>query len=253
MQLQDISSLLTIVFPVRVDCEERQANLCTVLQHLAGLRCRMIVMEADTVPALDKEDWPDMVEYTFVEDTSPVFHRTRYINALLRMADTDIVGVWDTDVLVEYPQIREAVQLVQSGCTIAYPYNGEFVMLSEQMSTNIRKRPDFAYLRQLGAKSFMGRISCGGAYLVHLRRYMQCGGENERFTGWGPEDAERLHRVRILGRRAEWIRSGQLYHLYHPRSANSCYQSEEDACNLRQEFVKICNMDRETLESYLAL
>lgn len=149
MQLQDLKSQLTLVFPVRIDCEERRENLRVVLRQLDGLGCRMLVLEADAVPALGEEAWPDGVEYTFVEDASKVFHRTRYINELLRMAGTEVVGVWDTDVLVGYAQIGEAVQRILEGCTIAYPYNGQFVMLSEQMSVHTRKKPDLEYLRSM--------------------------------------------------------------------------------------------------------
>jgi hypothetical protein len=186
-----------------------------------------------------------------VEDASKVFHRTRYINELLRMAGTEVVGVWDTDVLVGYAQIGEAVQRILEGCTIAYPYNGQFVMLSEQMSVHTRKKPDLEYLRSMRLNSFFGRRLFGGAYLVHRQRYFQCGGENERFIGWSPEDAERMHRVRILGHKVAWTQSGQLYHLYHPRGASSSYQSKDDADRLRRELVKICSMDKETLISYL--
>ena len=251
MQLQDLKSQLTFVFPVRIDCEERRENLRVVLRQLDGLGCRMLVLEADAVPALGDEAWPDGVEYTFVEDASTVFHRTRYINELLRMAGTEVVGVWDTDVLVGYAQIGEAVQRILEGCTIAYPYNGKFAKLSEPMSVHTRKNLDLEYLRHMKLDYYFGRRFFGGAYLVHRQRYFQCGGENERFTSWGPEDSERMHRVRILGHKVAWTRSGQLYHLYHPRGVNSGYRSEADADRLRRELVKICCMDKETLENYL--
>lgn len=251
MQLQNIKSLLTIVFPVRIDSEERRKNLHTVIHHLSGLRCRIIVLEADAKSALDDEKWPDGVDYTFVKDVSPVFHRTRYINVLLHMVDTDIVAVWDADAMVDHARIYEAVGNILSGCTIAYPYNGQFVMLTEQLSVNMRKKPDFEYLRQLKLKSFLGRKLCGGAYLADLQRYLQCGGENECFTGWGPEDAERLRRVKILGHKVKWTQGGQLYHLYHPHGANSGYQSEADGDLLRREFVKVCSMDLENLANYM--
>lgn len=252
MLLQDIKSLLTFVFPVRIDCHERLINLRAVTRYLAVCGCRMIVLEADAKSALSNEVWPDVVEHVFMEDTFAVFHRTRYINVLLSMAETDAVAVWDTDVLAEYSCIYEAVQQIIEGCTIVYPYDGQVVMLPEQMSTYMRRRPDMDYVRQLKLHSFLGRKLCGGAYIVHRNRYMLCGGENERFTGWGPEDSERLHRVRILGQRVTWIHGGQLYHLYHPHGLNSGYQSEEDADNLRREFVKVCSMDKKTLDNYLA-
>lgn len=59
MQLQDLKSQLTLVFPVRIDCEERRENLRVVLRQLDGLGCRMLVLEADAVPALGDEAWPD--------------------------------------------------------------------------------------------------------------------------------------------------------------------------------------------------
>ena len=247
-----ISDYLTFGIPVRIDSKERKDNLRTIVSFLSYLKCRLIVLEASSESSLKDEEWIKQVEYVFIEDKSLVFHRTHYINELLRMVDTDIAAVWDTDVLVDYPQIYEAVEQIQKGCTIAYPYNGQFVMLSEQMSVNIRKSLDLEYLRQAKLSSFLGRKLCGGAYFVHRQRYLQCGGENERFTGWGPEDAERMHRVKILGHNVLWTAFGQLYHLYHPRGTNSCYQSESDADRLRCELVNICSMDRDELSSYVS-
>ena len=136
MQLQDLKSQLTLVFPVRIDCEERRENLRVVLRQLDGLGCRMLVLEADAVPALGDEAWPDGVEYTFVEDASTVFHRTRYINELLRMAGTEVVGVWDTDVLVGYAQIGEAVQRTRTN-HILYPIHIVYQMFQYQGSLEI--------------------------------------------------------------------------------------------------------------------
>lgn len=248
MQLQDLKSLLTFVFPVRIDCEERRENLRAVLRQLNGLGCRMLVLEADAVPALGDEAWPDGVEYTFVEDASMVFHRTRYINELLRMSATEVVGVWDTDVLVDYTQIAEAVQRILEGCTIAYPYNGQFAILSEQMSVQMRKKLDLEYLCHMKLCYYFGRRFFGGAYLVNCQQYLRCGGENERFVGWGPEDAERMHRIKILGYKVAWTQSGQLY---HPRG-NSVYRSKEDAKFMRDEFIKICCMSLDELKSYIS-
>lgn len=242
----------TIGIPVRVDSKERKANLSAVVKHLSALQCRIIVLEADAHPNTDNIGCIDNVDYVYVEDTNTVFHRTRYINQLLQISQTEIVAIWDTDVLVDYCQIFEALQEIRLGATIAYPYDGHFVMLSEELSTQTRGKLDFDYLRNLRMKSFLGRKLCGGAYFVHKQRYLQCGGENEYFTGWGPEDAERLHRVRILGHKVCHISHGELFHLYHPRGINSNYQSTDDARRLREEFVKICCMLPNELKTYIS-
>ena len=254
MQLQGVNSniaQLTIVIPVRIDSEERKSNLRTILSYLSRLKCRVIVLEADIQSHLNDEDWASTTEYVFIEDLSTAFYRTRYINKLLQMSETEIVAVWDTDVLISYPQIFEACSLIHRGCTIVYPYNGQFIMLTEQTSNDVRENIDLEYLHAQKLKSFLGRKLYGGAYLVHRQRYLQCGGENERFTSWGPEDAERLHRVQILGYHVSWCGENPLYHLYHPRGINSSYLSEQGAIKLRQEFVKICSMDKEELQSYI--
>ena len=51
------------------------------------------------------------VRYFFVEDHDRVFHRTHYLNRLIRMSETCIVGVWDTDVFVPEKQKTEAAQV----------------------------------------------------------------------------------------------------------------------------------------------
>lgn len=252
--LTNMTEQLTFVIPVRVDSEERISNLRTVIEFLCKFSCRIIVLEADSAARLDGECYSLGVDYEFVEDTNRVFHRTRYLNQLIKRAETEVIGVWDTDVIVDYPQIAEAFSLIiRDGLTMAFPYDGRFVMLSEQLSDLYRRGFDFSYLKNLGLKSFLGRKLCGGAYLVQKQRYLECGGENERFTGWGPEDSERWRRVQILGHKVKHIENGELYHLYHPRGANSDYQSQEDAMKLRQEFIKICSMSKDELSKYIAI
>ena len=248
-----IKQLFTVVIPVRIDCEERKANLRTVLSLLSVLDCRILVLEADSKAKLQNENWILGVEYLFIKDNSPVFYRTRYINMLLHIADTDIVSIWDTDVLISLEQLFEAISMIEQGCTIAYPYNGDFVMLTNIESDMARQRFDAEYLKGKKMQSIFGRKSCGGIFLVHRRRYLDCGGENEHFTGWGPEDAERLRRVSILGHKVSWTNAGQAYHLNHPRGKNSNFFEEEAAIRLRKELCKVCSMDKEQLRNYLNL
>lgn len=246
-----IKQLLTIVMPVRIDSDERKANLRAVLSYISRLGCRIIVLEADSEPKLQDEDWVRLAEYIFVKDESSVFHRTKYINHLLHKAETDIVSVWDADILVSYDQVLEAVSIILQGCTIAYPYNGEYVMLSEQESGMARQMFNVEHLKSKRMQSIFGRSFCGGVFLVHRKRYLDCGGENERFTCWGPEDAERLRRVSILGHKVSWTITGQAYHLNHPRGKNSNFYTNDVAIRLRKELAKVCSMSKEQLCEYI--
>lgn len=248
----DLSGRLTAVIPVRIDSEERRANLRTVVRHILQLGCRITVLEADSKPRLEHEEWQGDVDYVIMKDSNPVFHRTKYINILLNRADTGTVAVWDTDVLVDHEMISKAMALISSGCTLVYPYNGEVVWLDSNLSQSIRRNTDVEYLRQRKLKPLFGRRFCGGLYMVHRLRYLECGGENENFTGWGPEDVERLRRVRILGHEARWVPEGQAYHLWHPRGRNSGFISDGDSIRLRMEMVKVSSMTKKELQDYIS-
>ena len=80
--------------------------------------------------------------------------------------------------------------------------------------------------------------------------HLQSGGENEHFYGWGPEDAERVKRMKILGLPV-YRASGPLFHLYHPRKENSWYGSADIELKNRQEFLTVCSMTRSELQKYI--
>ena len=246
-----LTNKLSFIIPVRVDCPARMDNLRTVLYILETTGCRIFIIEADSEPRLQNMEWMRDIEYEFIGDTNPLFRRTMYINKLLSKVETEMVGVWDADVLVKTEQIAETIQLIERGCTISYPYNGEFVMLDENMSKRIRKNTDLDWLDRHNLPTFRGRRSCGGAFIVDRKRYLICGAENEHYKGWGLEDEERRHRVEIMGYETKWISTGKLYHLYHPIGNNSQFWSEETALQMRQEFVKECCFDKNEMEYYI--
>jgi predicted glycosyltransferase involved in capsule biosynthesis len=251
IEYKNPSQQITVAMPVRIDSEERKANIESVIQYICKMDCKIVLLEADKTQLLKSTGWNSLVEYKFVFDDNPVFHRTHYINTILNNIDSEIVVVWDSDILVRLGQITEAVKLIKQGYTIVYPYNGEYVMLPEKESIAIRHNFDEEYL---GSKKFppiFKRPFCGGIFLVQRQHYLLCGGENESYTGWGPEDAERLRRIRILGHKVAWINKGQAYHLYHPRGKNSNFFTDNDAIRMREELVKICSMNKDELTSYI--
>lgn len=248
-----MNSLLTIVLPVRIDCRERLDNLKAVLTWIDKMEYPIILLEADRSPKTNTliEAFKH-IRYHFVEDCQKVFYRTKYINDLLRMADTEYVAVWDADVILPYSQIEEAVKyLCSKTITMVIPYNGTFYMLSPQQSTRFREQHDLLSLQYEKLFSPMGRTACGGIYMVHRKRYLSLGGDNEKFIGWGPEDAERLHRVQIAGEKVAWIDSGPLYHLHHERNDWSDVSLQQNLLAMQKEFVKICGFTQAELWAYI--
>lgn len=250
----DVTSGLTIVIPVRIDCTERKKNLDTVLLSLLKETSSfIIILEADTEQRYYFSEPSDRVKSIFIYDENPIFHRTRYLNKLLKISDTDIVGIWDTDVIVDTKQIKEAIQRIKQGVTLCYPYDGRFLFLNPEQSDDARNDViSFLHTENINRIKAprMGRPSVGGAFIVNKQRYLQAGGENENVYGWGPEDAERLKRMDILEEPIERI-EGPLFHLHHPRGVNSTFGYDDRDKQNVYELVKICRMNTIQLNEYI--
>ncbi|MDD4010261.1 MAG: galactosyltransferase-related protein [Fermentimonas sp.] len=249
----DITKELTVIFPVRIDCLERKENLNTVLLALLKMtNVSIIILEADNKQRYFCPTTGERIKYVFVHDENFIFHRTHYLNQLLGMSETDVVGIWDTDVVLTKRQIIDATKAIKKGITLSYPYDGRFIFLDKEESNKARKCLS-SFLKDKNEKDkapFFRRTSVGGAFLVNKLRYMNAGGENEKFHGWGYEDAERFKRMEILEEPINRI-SGPLFHLYHPRGINSGYDLISHEKNNLKEFLHICQMNKEELERYI--
>lgn len=249
----DVTNELTIVIPVRVDCMERKENLDIVLSSLLKTtNASVIILEADSRQHYTCAELLKKVKYVFIKDNDPIFHRTRYLNKLLEMSKTRVVGIWDTDVIIRANQIKSAVRAVNNGATLCYPYDGCFMFLDEKQSNQARE-DGVSFLDGVDENEpfpCLGRPSVGGAFIVDKREYRHVGGENENFYGWGYEDAERLKRLEILEKATCRIK-GPLYHLYHPRGINSGFDHGLKDLQCLKELVKVCKMDKRQLMVYI--
>lgn len=255
LETKEIKEHVTFIIPVRIDSKERETNLDWVVEQLSQRRnTTILILEADIESCYKLKKEYEHVVYYFVEDHDPVFHRTRYLNRLISLAETSIIGVWDTDVILSDKQIEEAIATIgDKKAVLCYPYDGQFCSLSEQGSILLKAETVFNFSSFLEEDlSFVATNSLGGAFFINKDFYLQAGGENEYFYGWGCEDLERCKRIEILGGTVSRI-SGKLYHLYHPRNKNSWYGNTELEKRNRKEFLKVCGMTKEELEKYIAI
>ena len=245
---------VTILIPLRVDSAERKTNLDAVLGYLSALPdIRIMILEAALHRQYFLKNKSIPVASFFEPDTDSVFYRTYYINRLLERAATPIAGIWDTDVFVPYSQLEEAVERIRSGkAVLSYPYDGRFYCLPPELSRKYRRQ-----LLAGVADSFTeaaGDLPCwpdsvGGAFFVDRLRYLEAGGENEYFYGWGAEDRERFYRITALGGPVIRV-AGPLFHLYHPVGENSRFASEEAERRNRQELAGISSLKKEEILPY---
>lgn len=232
---------ISIVIPLRVDSKERLDNLHFILSLLLQMPFVDVdILEADVEQRFHLLHHDERVRYRFVEDSDPVFHRTHYLNRLLLAARHPVAGVWDTDVIIRSVQLAEAVEQIRMGSVMSFPYDGRFIFLNKEESLAVRE--DLSVLEKMEI-FYGGRPSVGGAFLVDRDKYLEAGGENERFYGWGPEDAERVKRLEILELPVSRV-EGPLFHLHHPRGVNSGFDyGERDKQNL-QALLDTCRLTK---------
>lgn len=196
---------LTFCIPVRIDSSHRERNLLTILKFYAqNVRCNYIVMEADKEQHLKELPSIEGLVYHFIYDENPTFHRTYYINKMLAQTTTEIAAIWDTDAIAPITQLSKAYKtIIEEQATMAYPYDGCFWSINEFFSSLFCKNFKISLLEKSPMMKFLmcGYYSVGGAFLVNVRLYKECGWENEHFIGWGPEDAERYKRLVILNKK----------------------------------------------------
>ena len=245
---------LTFCIPVRIDSSHRERNLLTILKFYAqNIRCNYIVMEADKEQHLKELPSIEGLVYHFIYDENPTFHRTYYINKMLAQTTTEIAASWDTDAIAPITQLSKAYKtIIEEQATMAYPYDGCFWSINEFFSSLFCKNLKISLLEKSPMMKFLmcGYYSVGGAFLVNVRLYKECGWENEHFIGWGPEDAERYKRLMILNKKPIKI-PGALYHLYHSRGNNSSDGNEQVAYITKKEYCHVCSMQPDELKEYI--
>ena len=244
--LQDLRidlSDVTFVIPLRIDSPERKANIDTLIKYtFRNFRTKFIILEADLERRYFPESDQKGFRYEFIEDKDEVFHRTLWINRLINLSDTPVVGIWDADAIAPVDQITDAVKKILSGeAVLSFPYDGRFYSCDKLTSELFRKHLNIEIPgKRVPVMNLMhGYHSVGGAFFVNKNKYLAAGGENESIYGWGPEDTERVRRLEISGMPV-FHTAGNLFHLWHPMGKNSWFAGSELERNNRNELQKTC-------------
>lgn len=242
----------SFLIPVKIDSIDRLENLQHVVRFLTNnFNTHIHVLEVNYynnnfLPKL----LPNGVKITFYEDFDPIFHRTFYINQLLKVTDSPIVAVWDADVLVAPVQIIEAVKLIRDKrAEFASPFDGRALDSSRMIRELYFQSDNLQVLKDNEEKMMQmhGPDHVGGCFLANLRTYLDSGAENENFYGWGNEDGERVNRWKTLGYEFKRV-DGRMYHLSHVRGRNSNYHSKSQTNIKHTELFRLASMSKNEMK-----
>jgi hypothetical protein len=258
----EIMKDLTYILPTKIESEDRLKNIITSVTYLLKNfpEAKVIVKEVseratfkfDAVPQIKKYVNIDNLQYIFEESTDSLFHKTRILNDLILMSDTNIVCSHDVDVIYPVSSHQKAYQLIKEdqfdviypyGCGV-YQYQVDYPMevfnsfLSSEFDMNVIQNLCRTESSTIGWTQFYNRakVISGGLW-------------NENFLSWGAEDCEFYFRFSSIGYRVgrvdDWI-----WHFEHGRTHNSHYHNPKfmDNHNLWQWMR---NQNKETLIQYL--
>lgn len=238
-------SYLDVLIPVRIDSAERKQNLTMLLKHLfgAGLK-NIILLETGDTPRLSIPV-ESGVRYYFAKDTSREFRKNMHTNSMYSRCGK-YVAVFDADIIVPKRQLIEAYNLLMDDAVLVFPYDGRCFFMDREKSRQFRKSIDLSFAMN-NSRCFLGRPSVGGVYFVNKEKFIYYGGENEAFVGWGPEDAERIKRLEILGATVKRV-DGPIYYAYHPATSSAQATSERVYRKNQREFLRVCGLSKPELQ-----
>ena len=243
LPLQDV----TFTIPVYMDHADRKHNLelgVCLLQK--SFDTNILIGEQGGTSFEYMKQWTRYVRFE-----GSVFHRTKMLNIMCDLADTEYVANWDCDIFIPPMQLYMAMMKLRGGADMVFPFDGRFARMPRKPWFDlILKHLDVGIVRN---EPFKGRVdghnSVGGAVMFRKDSFIAGGMENEHMISFGPEDCERHDRFKLLGYEIGRVR-GSLFHMNHYVGINSSPRNPYFKHN-HSELEKIRGMSKRELRAYV--
>jgi len=243
----------TFIIPVYYDSADRVSNAAVTISYLCKhLHTNILIYEygpvCRTPTILDQINTEGSNIEVLYEEGSGIFHRTRYLNAMLERVETPVTVNYDIDVLLKPETYQKAQSAIMVGVDLHYPY----FFGDSQRKVNYAGREKLFNTGLLWVLSpnemVIDRSEYGHVQFFNTESYRNGGKEQEKFISYAPEDQERAYRFQKLGYRVEWG-EGLIYHLEHSRGVNSNSDNPYFRRN-HQLFEYIKSLSLEELKQY---
>lgn len=244
---------VTFNIPVSIESEDRKNNLTLILDYIGKyFTTNVIVCESsDTMKIKEfwKPEWSSFVRVLFAENKTQFFYKTKLLNELAKMSTTDIIVSYDSDVLLTPDLYVNAANAIRDKTyDFCYPFNKPLKHIKKENFQLIRDTLNIPLIDPHTEITHPG-VPPGGCFFMNREKFILAGMENENMISWGPEDQERLYRVRKLGYKVGSL-NGFLYHLDHHITPNSFYTNPVYNRNV-EEFNRVQRMTETELREYV--
>jgi predicted glycosyltransferase involved in capsule biosynthesis len=213
----------TFIIPLCIESDDRYNNAISVLGFLnKNFETNVIIHELTKGDS--KLDFLDSltnlkIKHIVEVDSLKYYHRTRQLNEMLNIVETPVVVNYDIDVMLPVDSYVEAQKLIVKGVSdFVYPYGDGEYQREISLSYNrdiFNKIFDISLIGEEFLKTITSKY--GHCIFANTKKYRECGGENEKFIGYGPEDVEREFRIITLKYDISRI-DNLVYHFEHSRT-----------------------------------
>ncbi len=236
---------LTITIPFRKDSQDRLENILFVIDYIQHWFDVDIMVYEDSPTSTEELSSKPGIIYKWIENHSPVFHRTKILNDMAKAVKTKIVANWDADTTVPVSAILDAYNLILHDVyDVVYPYSGEFNECSREWLPKLREEFNFRVVPKNNLNC-LNPNSVGGIIFENREKFLSIGGEVTAFRGWGFEDLGRISIFHKLGFRVVFL-DNYLLHIEHFRGSTSNEKHPDYIANL-MEYRRIDSLTREQL------
>jgi hypothetical protein len=240
----------TFIIPVKIDSEDREKNFRFVMKYFYDkFNTNIIITESSHNDDLVlKNIYSDILKKTntilIEKPDEKYFHRTRYLNEMLKMSKTKITVNYDVDVFMPIHNYWEAKIKINEGCDLVYPFDvGNFQLEVPQEYRDEIINQDICKIDL--KRLLLNRSEYGHVQFFNTESYKKGFGENEEFISFGPEDQERYYRFNKLGYKAEHLKNKFVFHLNHTRGKDSIsnHKHYQQNVNIWEKIKKMSDKD----------
>ncbi len=218
----------TFIIPIQVESSDRYNNARVVLGYLNHHFNTNVFIYEKNDEYKSKLDFLDSfknltITYFLEKNNDDFFHRTKFLNNMLRNVKTPVVCNYDIDVILE-PKVYEKAQefLLTDSVDVIYPYGigyFQYKIHKQIRKEGFSKTYNIDYI--LNNPNIERSLSiCGHCIFFKTSIYKKFGGENQGFVGYAPEDAERFHRFMKLSKVGRF-QNEFVFHWEHSRNEHS--------------------------------
>jgi hypothetical protein len=253
MSKQDLKDC-TFIIPVKIDSYDREQNFKFVIDYLTkNFDTNIVITETSNNEelVLNKKYGNLIKDNNIILIEKPkekTFHRTRYLNEMLKQVTTSVTVNYDIDVFIPKNNYLKAFNLImEDNFDLVYPYDRgwyQFMVHQDYRDEILEKK-----CKEIDIKKLTRYTSeFGHLQFFKTETYKKGYGENEGFIAYGPEDKERYNRFKLLDFNVIHMSDCPVFHLEHYRGKDSGHHENYENNEILWE--KLGKMSKEETKEY---